>query len=663
MAFGPRELSRWAESATRAAAKSMQGFLALADARALEPPIAARLRAAQVAAVTRHSWAMIGANFANALVLVAAMFGGPHFVAALIWIGALALYLGPLVWRLHARRGRSPPVTAEPRVIQRAVVNAGLLGLIWGAAPVLFFDSGPGEQLIFACVCTGMLCGGAFAMATIPAAVLAYVLPIGGGAGLALLLEARETVEYFAAPLLLSYSAVLIIGSSSHGRNFADRVVAQARAELAARHDPLTGLPNRTAFNAAIDDAFDRLARYGERFALFYIDLDDFKDVNDRWGHQAGDQLLRQAAGRLADSLNERGSIARLGGDEFALIARGVFEPQAASNLAFDIACRFDAPFTLESGVANCGASVGAALAPTDGADASSLLGAADVALYRAKRDLKGSAPLYRAPDDGKALNRRELTHDMRAAVGRGEFFLQYQPIQNLRSGRIEACEALVRWRHPRLGLIAPGKFIEIAEKTGFIHELGEWILIRACVEAAAWPVGTRVAVNVSAQQLCDGSIDRVVESALRHSGLAADRLQIEVTESAALAAIEEATSALLRMHDRGAAVVLDDFGTGFSSFDHIRRLPVSGVKIDRSFVLDLPANRRSGAIVHAVAHLAQMLDLDVTAEGIETEQQRAFLERAGCASGQGYLFARPLDASDARARLRTSQPPARTAA
>jgi len=288
-------------------------------------------------------------------------------------------------------------------------------------------------------------------------------------------------------------------------------------------------------------------------------------------------------------------------------------------------------------------------------ADAESLLRAADSALHLAKRGAKDIGPA--TPDHRHTRHRRELTQDMKAALAREEFVLKYQPIQNLRTGRVEGFEALVRWRHPRLGLIPPAQFVEIAEKTGIIHELGEWILLEACREAASWPVPARVAVNVSGEQLCDASIDRVVETALRLSGLAPNRLQIEVTESAVLAAMREAASALERMHERGASIVLDDFGTGFSSFDHIRRLPVGRLKIDRSFVTGLPDDRKSGAIVDAVVHLAKALDIGVTAEGIETEAQLAFLERAGCSSGQGYLFARPLPAADARALLLVNAP------
>ena len=328
---------------------------------------------------------------------------------------------------------------------------------------------------------------------------------------------------------------------------------------------------------------------------------------------------------------------------------RGPHDGEQVSILAVDLACRFDVPFSLEDEVVRCTASVGFAHAPEDGADRPALQRAAEASLRKGRIVETDAAAARPTIDAYYARHRRELTHDIRGAVARQEFFLQYQPIQNLRDGRVEAFEALVRWRHPRLGLVAPGQFIDIAEKTGIIHELGEWILSEACREAASWPSPARVAVNVSGQQLCDASIDSVVERALRESGLPARRLQIEVTESAALAAMREAASALQRIHDRGVAIVLDDFGTGFSSFDHIRKLPVGRIKIDRSFVMGLPADQKSGAIVNAMLHLAKALDMGVTAEGVETEEQLAFLKKAECPSGQGYLFARPLSVLDAR--------------
>lgn len=661
MSFRVSELSVNKKLTTGRLSKSFRAFFAAAGEHATTSPIVDRLRAAQLAAIMRHSWLMVVANVANAFVLVVAMALGPRLTLSLIWFAVLLCYLAPLVYQLVARGRREPPVEVGAKVIRRAVINAGILGVIWGAAPVLFLNAYPGVQFIVSCICVGMMCGGAFGMATLPAAVVAFVAPLCAGSLWALLILATGPAHFLTLPLLLSYAAILIFGGASHARSFADKVVAQFRAEAAARHDPVTGLPNRATFDERLREALLRSERYGERFILLHVDLADFKAINDEHGYQEGDRLLFLAASRLADAFDDRGFVARIGGDEFAVIVRGALSRERAHSLAVDVACRFDAPFSLESGLAHCRANVGAALAPEDGADPEGLLRAADGARRDSRRDIRDVKAV--GADEGQARRRRELSHDIRGAVARGEFFLQYQPIQNLRTGCVEAFEALVRWRHPRLGLVPPAQFIDIAEKTGTIHELGEWILNEACREATCWPTQARVAVNISGEQLCDASIDRAVEQALRDSGLPARRLLVEVTESAALAGMKEAAAALQRMHDRGVSIVLDDFGTGFSTFDQLRNLPVSRLKIDRSFVMALPGDKKSAAIINAVLHLANALDIGVTAEGVETNEQLAFLIKAGCPTGQGYIFARPLSAADARAMLDAEMPLERASA
>lgn len=621
---------------------------ALSVARALdfmprrrEQAIAARRRAAQIAVIARYSPAMLAANVLNALVLAAALLQRPSCPAVFPWLGVLFVYFVPLALRIYRRRDKSPPTEAGPGAVKRATLHAAILGTIWGVAAALFFDAGRSDELLVVCIACGMLCGGAFALATLPQAVIAYTIPLAVGSLIGLLRGAREPVQYLAAPLLLSYFAVIVRASLSHGAQFSARVMAQARAEMEARHDPLTGLPNRTAFNAALQEAYRRLDRYGEKFALFYIDLDDFKCVNDRLGHQAGDQLLQQMAGRLAGNLRANDLLTRLGGDEFVILARGVGDGQSAAALANDLAKCFEAPFILEGGSADCRASIGIALAPTDGSHPSSLLSHADAALYKAKRDRTATPHLYHHGEDREVGERRTLAQEMKGALARGEFFLEFQPIMNLETSRIESNEALVRWRHPTRGLVPPAQFIPLAERSGAIHEIGEWIMFEACREARRWPEDVRIAVNVSAEQICDHSIVAIVEAALREGRLSPDRLHVEVTESAALGATQGASAAIERLHERGVAIVLDDFGTGFSSFDHIRRLPVKSLKIDRSFVCGLPS-RKCWAIVQAVAHLAHALELDVTAEGIESETQLEFLKAAGVRNGQGYWLARP---------------------
>ena len=618
---------------------------------------AAFLRGAQAAVLMRYTTGVIAANLLNGLVLAAALSFRPAGPAPYVWLTVLVLYLGLLLQRRYRRRGRTLPRRASRALIVRAILYAGALGAIWSAAPVLFFDATQGDHLVVACVSIGMLCGGAFVLAAVPAAVLAFTLPLALGCLFGLVHGARDATQYFVALLVLTYMAVLLRAALSHGRQFADRVVAQTRAETAALHDPLTALPNRSAFESALRGAFDRLERYGERFSLFCLDLDSFKGINDRLGHQAGDQLLRQVAGRLAGAVRAGETIARVGGDEFVMIVRGGADAIDAERRAEDMAQCFDAPFLLDQTTVLCRASIGIAQAPSDGADPVALVGCADAALYKAKREsAQTSAHFFDDGADDKAQGHRELAHDLLGAAARGELFLEYQPIKRLASGRVEACEALVRWRHPRFGVLSPARFIRLAEGAGAIHEIGEWIMREASGEARRWPHDVRVAVNVSALQICDRSILRVVEKALRDAGLSPERLVVEITESALLGETDGAGS-LSELNALGVSIVLDDFGTGYSSLDHLRRLPIGGLKIDRSFIASVPFNRKTCAIVHAVGQLAGALDLSLVAEGIETEFQLDFLRQARFELGQGYFFARPETGQALLERLRPATP------
>ena len=640
-AFGTGRARHWPPW-VRGAIASIASLRSFARPGALDERDAACLRGAQAAILMRYTTAIIAANLLNGVVLVLALsFRAPNATPTL-WFAVLAIYLGFLGQRRWRSRSKALPRRASRAVIARAILYAGMLGAIWSAAPILFFDAAKGDHLVVACVSIGMLCGGAFALAVVPAAVLAFTIPLAAGCLFGLVHGARDAVQYWVVPLLLTYLGVLLRAALSHARQFADRVVAQARAETAALHDPLTGLPNRSAFEPALRDAFDRLERYGDRFSLFCLDLDGFKGINDRLGHQAGDQLLRQVAGRLSGSVRAGETIARVGGDEFVMIVRGGADAHDAERRADEMAKCFDAPFVLDRATVLSRASIGIAQAPSDGADSSALLGSADAALYKAKRESgQVSAHFFNASEDTKAQAQRELAYDLVGAVGRGEFFLEYQPIHRLATGRVEACEALVRWRHPRFGVLAPARFIGIAEATGAIHEIGEWILREACTEAKRWPDDVSVAVNVSAHQICERSILRVVERALEDAGFSPRRLQVEITESA-LISETDGTAALGGLSALGVSIILDDFGTGYSSFDHVRSLPIDGLKIDRMFVAALPFHRETAAIVHAVGHLARALDLAVIAEGIESDLQLEFLRQARFELGQGYLFAPP---------------------
>ena len=396
---------------------SVANLLNPAQACALDERDSACLRGAQAAVLMRYTPAIIAVNLLNGAVLVAALSFRPPAAAPYVWLAVLTLYLALLGRRHFRRRSRSAPKRASRALIVRAIAYAGVLGVIWGAAPILFFDAALGDHLVVACVSIGMLCGGAFVLASVPAAVLAFTAPLAAGCLFGLIHGARDGTQYFVAPLLLTYMAILLRAALSHGRQFADRVIAQARAETAALHDPLTGLPNRAAFEAALRGVFERLEHYGERFSLFCLDLDSFKAINDRLGHQAGDQLLRQVAGRLAGAVRAGETIARVGGDEFVMIVRGGAEASDAERRADEMAKCFDAPFVLDRATVLCRASIGIAQAPADGADGATLMGCgrrgALCRQTRQRRDVETFLQRERGHESARAAETRARSHGL----------------------------------------------------------------------------------------------------------------------------------------------------------------------------------------------------------------------------------------------------------
>ncbi len=409
---------------------------------------------------------------------------------------------------------------------------------------------------------------------------------------------------------------------------------AERRVAHMARHDALTDLPNRTLFR----ERLDALLRQGAG-AILWLDLDRFKVVNDTLGHAAGDTLLCEVARRMRAVLGPDDTIARLGGDEFAVLL-GNGDPLAASQAAGRLIEAMQAPVVVAGRPMHVGVSIGVVLAPCHGHDADTLMARADRALYSAKAAGRSTFRLYDPGMDAAVAEQHGLELDLRLGLERAEFELHYQPIVTAAERRVVCREALVRWRHPTRGLVSPGAFIPLAEATGLIDRLGTWILHRACRDAATWADGTRVAVNVSAVQVKHGPLIAAVRSALRESGLAADRLEIEITESLLIEG--DAADLLLALRRLGVRIALDDFGTGYSSLSYLRRFPFDAIKIDRSFIADI-ANPDTAAIVRAVVGIAAQLGASITAEGIETEDQFAAVRREGCTEVQGYLFGRPV--------------------
>jgi diguanylate cyclase (GGDEF)-like protein/PAS domain S-box-containing protein len=421
------------------------------------------------------------------------------------------------------------------------------------------------------------------------------------------------------------------------------RKLAEEKISYMANHDALTGIGNRTVLHEKLEEAIARLRRRQETFAVLMLDLDGFKHVNDTLGHAAGDELLKELAGRLNVSLRETDVLTRLGGDEFAIIQSGEEnQREAAIALAVRVLEVVAEPFDLEGDNVTIGTSIGIAVAPEDGADAGELLKRADLALYRAKSEGRNNFRFFDAEMSKRATERHQLLNNMRTALSRKEFELHYQPILDAKTSRPCAVEALVRWRHPVDGLISPDRFIPLAEDTGLMEPLGDWILEKACTDAASWPDNIKVAVNLSGVQFRSGNLFNVILCALVESGLPPERLELEITESVLMQNTENYSVVLQQLKNIGISIVLDDFGTGYSSLSYLTTFPFDKIKIDKSFTQGLTNSVGCAASVASVLTLARGLDIVVTAEGIETQQQFELLRAAGVHQMQGYLFARP---------------------
>jgi diguanylate cyclase (GGDEF)-like protein/PAS domain S-box-containing protein len=438
-------------------------------------------------------------------------------------------------------------------------------------------------------------------------------------------------------------------GKSQHViavRDLSARKQAEQHILFLAHHDPLTGLANRASFNRQLESEIIHAKRQGQTFAVLCLDLDRFKEVNDLFGHAAGDMLLQRVGHSLLKSLGDRQFAARLGGDEFAVIIPDIGTPARAGRVAEQI---MDG-FRIANAVSNDGSlistSIGIALFPDNAADAHHLMTHADTALYRAKHDGRGIYRFFEAEMGAEVRDRRLLENDLRHAISRNELRLVYQPQIDIQSGVVTGFEALVRWAHPERGNIPPDIFIPVAEESGLILQIGEWVLRTAAHEAASWAKPLSIAVNVSAVQMQSPGLPQTILETLTEAGLSPDRLEIEITETALVRDMNRAITSLRQIKAFGVRIAMDDFGTGYSSLANLRAFPFDKIKIDRSFIKSVDTNDQSAAIVRAVLGLGAGLNLPVVAEGIERIEELDFLRGETCAEAQGYLLSRPADIS-----------------
>jgi diguanylate cyclase (GGDEF)-like protein/PAS domain S-box-containing protein len=428
-------------------------------------------------------------------------------------------------------------------------------------------------------------------------------------------------------------------------RDVTERKRDEQRIAHMAHHDSLTGLPNRTAFNECITATLELAKGSAESFALLSVDLDRFKTVNDVFGHATGDTLLREVAGRLAQAC-QGAFLARVGGDEFAIITPTGPQPATAEALAEKLLAALDTDIDIDGFPLRVELTMGIALFPQDGVDAVALIANADAALFRAKSEARGSIRFFDLSMDQQLREKRVLQQDLRTAIARDEIELHYQPQAHI-GGEITGFEALVRWHHPRQGLVAPGIFIPLAEESGMIVELGEWILRTACREAASWPRPLDIAINLSPVQFQRGDLPKLVHQILLETGLSPARLELEITEGVLIGDFNRAVSILRRLKALGVRIAMDDFGTGYSSLSYLQSFPFDKIKIDQSFIANLGRSQQAATIVRAVIALGRGLALPVVAEGVETEEQLKFLAGESCNEIQGYFVGRPKPIAD----------------
>ena len=636
----------------------MSGLISrLRQLRHSDQAIAASVRATLLESLYASPQSLIiGAITSSGITGIVAYVSGNHWLV--VCALAIALVAGIRMIDALKRPGRAARTRSSKNgwaARQEFIYRSGALGYsallgTFGLLTLVHSDDGV-LQLLAVTTTIGYAAGIAGRNAGRPWIALSQLcfasLPLTVG----LVVSMQPLKMALAAVIVLFVVAMMDITLQTYGVILKATLVSREKAALAehhaavARRDDLTGVANRTAFREQFESRLQAIGQGDRRLAIFWIDLDRFKEINDSFGHLAGNALLAGVAQRLDSEFGATGIVARLGGDEFAVICDVISQTEAVAKGERIIAL-VEQPVHHDGRALCVGASLGIAVAPSDGIDADTLLKNADLALYRAKESGRGQMRFYEPLMDEKIERTRDLGAEMQGALKRGEFHLMFQPIFDLTGQRILSCETLLRWTNRRYGAISPAEFIPIAEENGLIVVIGDWVIREACRTASDWPKDVTVAVNLSPIQLRSANMPTVIMSALAASGLAADRLELEVTESVLLEDIDASLAALDAINRLDVRTTLDDFGTGYSSLSYLTKFPFQTLKIDRSFITDLEQSPASVAIVQTVIELAAKLGMQTVAEGVETQAQLEQLRRTRCDAVQGFLLAHPMPAS-----------------
>ena len=600
----------------------------------------AHIRAEQAYAIAHATPIMMVASVCAACVFLASMLQNVAETWTIGWAFLICVYSAYCyVLTLDARK-RSRQAHVTRRAIANTIVRAFVLGALWASLPVghSLFGQGEGQLVVFCLTCL-MMGAGAFFFSAIPGATYAFLAPILSGAIFAIV-EIEGADHAPLVSLFVVYAIALTRMAQLQAARLIARLQDEIEAERLSGRDPATGLPNRDSFAQELGVAFQRLARFGEKFAVASLSFDR---IDQELETSADDALVVALANHLVDLVDRTDYVGCTAEREFSVILAGVGCAQEAGAAVERLARALALPLVARGEDNELCQAAGIALAPKDGQSVADLMRALAQALDASRQEKTPTICFFDPADEAFVQERRGLEEDLRYAVAERQLHLEFQPIMDLATNRIASCEALVRWRHPERGLLSPDIFIPIAERTGLIHEIGEWIIHEACRVLALLPSDVRMAMNISATQLRGDCVLATLWDAMATADVDYDRVEIEVTESLLIAHDDPALSVVTSLAEAGFAITLDDFGTGYASLNYLNRLPLSRVKIDRQFVSSMITDQRQSAIVGSILSLSKALGMQVTAEGVETREQIALLTAVGCDCAQGYHISKPL--------------------